>query len=171
MKRSSYLGVALTMLALLVPAAVPMHAVAATKAFSAHLTGAQVVPATESRATGQAWFQLSADGTQLEFRVNVANIENVTQASLHLGTAGQNGEVVAVLYGPQPAGGGRKDGLLAKGTITQASLVGSLSGRPLDDLVAAMKAGTVYIDVTTNAGSPDQRPGNLMNGEIRGQVR
>jgi len=170
MKRSSLLAVALTLLAILI-AASPAAATAATRTFTAHLTGEQVVPTVQTRATGQATLRTNSDGTQLEFRLNVANIENVTQASLHLGAPGQNGEVVAVLYGPAQSGGGRVSGTLAKGTITGASLVGSLAGRPLADLISAMQAGTIYIDVVTGSGDPEQKPGNMLNGEIRGQVR
>jgi hypothetical protein len=131
------------------------------------------VPATQSRATGAAKFTLNADGTSLEYRINVGNIENVTQASLHLGAPGQNGEVIAVLYGPMPSGGGKKTGTLTAGTITQATLVGSLAGHPVSDLINAMKSGNVYIDVATDngAGPTQKQPGNHPEGEIRGQVR
>ena len=170
MKRSSYLGVALTMLAVLIPAG-PRPALAVSKPLMAHLTGAQVVPEVQTRATGQARFTPNADGTQLEFRVNVGNIENVTEVRLNLGAQGQTGEVVAILFGPVAPGGGRSSGPLAKGTIAQANLIGSLAGRPLADLLSAMRAGNVYIDVTTGSGEPDQKPGNMQSGEIRGQVR
>lgn len=135
--------------------------------FSAHLTGDQEVAATpvETRGTGQATFRLSKDGTELHYRLNVANIENVTMAHIHVAPAGQNGGVVAWLYpdGPPPQLiEGRSQGTLAHGTITAADLVGGLAGTSLDALVEAMRAGDTYVNVHTS-----QYPA----GEIRGQIR
>ncbi len=170
MNRLTHLGVAVATLALL-SASSPQAAKAALNDFSAHLTGRDVVPAVQTRATGEAKLTLSSDGTQLQFRLNVANIENVVGAAIHIGMPGQAGEAVAVLYGPAPAGGGRKDGVLAEGTITQASLTGSLMGHPISDLVSAIRSGNVYIDVSTGDGASPAKSGNEANGEIRGQVR
>ena len=133
--------------------------------FVAHLSGGEEVPPADTKATGQAKFQLSKDGTELSFRVNVANIENVTQAHIHLAPAGENGGVVAWLYPdapPQQLIPGRTQGTLAKGTITAGDLVGSFAGQGLDALVEAMEAGDTYVNVHTS-----QFPG----GEIRGQIR
>jgi hypothetical protein len=131
----------------------------------AHLSGGEEVPPVDTKATGQAMFQLSPDGTELSFRLNVANIENVTQAHIHLAPAGENGGVVAWLYPdapPQQLIPGRTQGTLAKGTITAGDLVGSFAGQGLDALVEAMEAGDTYVNVHTS-----QFPG----GEIRGQIR
>src|SRR5918999_3140845 len=49
-----------------------------------HLTGDAERPTpVDSAAQGQAVFQLSADGTELQFKVTTANILNVTQAHIH----------------------------------------------------------------------------------------
>lgn len=133
--------------------------------FVAHLSGGEEVPPVDTKATGQAMFQLSRDGTELSFRLNVANIENVTQAHIHLAPAGSNGGVVAWLYPDGPPAQlipGRSDGVLATGTITAADLVGGLAGLDLSDLVEAMRTGNAYVNVHTS-----QFPG----GEIRGQIR
>jgi CHRD domain-containing protein len=170
MNRLSHLGVAVATLALL-SSSTPQPAQAASNVFTTHLTGKEVVPAVETRATGEAKLTLSTDGTQIQFRVNVSNIENVTEAAIHLGMPGQSGEVVAVLYGPAAANGGRKTGVLAEGAITQASLTGSLMGHPVSDLISAIRSGNVYVDISTSDGSTTQKPGNESSGEIRGQVR
>jgi hypothetical protein len=70
--------------------------------FRAHLSGDQEVPANNSRATGQAVFQLSKDGAELSYKLIVANILNVRMAHIHLAPAGANGGVVAWLYPPLP---------------------------------------------------------------------
>jgi hypothetical protein len=140
----------------------------------------EVMPAgvvNESTARGNALFQLNQAGTELEYRLIVANIENVTMAHLHRAPAGANGPVVVWLYpgtAPPagPNGAGRVDGVIATGTLTAADLMGSLAGQPLSALVDAIKAGTIYVNVHTNDGvSPTNTgPGDFPGGEIRGQL-
>jgi hypothetical protein len=66
--------------------------------FGTHLTGDAERPTpNDSRAQGQAVFQLSADGSAIRFRLNVANIVNVTQAHIHLGPADGTGGIVVWL--------------------------------------------------------------------------
>jgi len=170
MSRIRNLGIAVATL-LLVSA--PLSARAESKVFKAHLTGEQAVPAKVTQANGQAHFTVSQDQSQVEFRVTVANIENVVAAHIYVGAPGENGTIVATLYGPAAAAGGKKTGVLASGTITASNLVGSLAGRPMADLIAAMKAGTTYVNVITDdgQGSPDERPGDFASGEIRGQIQ
>jgi len=143
--------------------------------FVAHLTGASEVPARETPAVGEVKFQLSPDGTQLEYRLISANITNVILSHIHVGAAGTNGSVVVFLFGKTtvPPGGGRFDGVLAHGTITMADLTGPLTGHPFSDLIAAMTAGGTYVNVHTNDGvaPTNTGPGDFPGGEIRGQIR
>jgi CHRD domain len=163
-------GIAAAILALSLS---PLPALAASSVFNAHLSGKDEVPVKETRASGQVKFTLSSDGTQLEYRLIVANIENVIAAHVYLGSPTENGTIVTSLYGPVAPGGGRKSGILAQGTIVAANLTGTLAGRPLADLIDAMKAGTTYVNVLTDdgAGAPDEKPGDFSSGEIRGQIR
>jgi hypothetical protein len=151
----------------------PQLAHANSNVFTTHLSGREVVPAVQTQATGEAKLTLSSDGATLAYRINVANLENAVQASLHLGPPGQNGEVIALLYGPAPSGEGRTTGLLTAGTITQATLLGSLLGHPVSDLIAAIRSRNVYVEVATNGGPgiTTQKAGNMPDGEIRGQIR
>lgn len=133
--------------------------------FVAHLSGAEEVPPVATQAQGQAIFQVTSDGAALQFKLIVANIENVTQAHIHLAPFGQNGAVVAWLYPSAPPPQlipGRSDGVLSAGVITAANLVGPLAGQTLEDLLAAMTSGNTYVNVHTL-----QFPA----GEVRGQVR
>lgn len=132
--------------------------------FTAHLSGAEEVPAVETLATGQAVFQVERDGTALRYRLIVANVEDVLQAHIHLAPAGQNGGVVAFLYPPGPPPQlipERTDGVLQTGTITADDLRGGLAGASLDDLLEEIRSGDAYVNVHTTAN-----PG----GEIRGQI-
>lgn len=141
--------------------------------FRAHLSGDQEVPGRDTDATGQAVFQLSRDGSQLNFRVNVANIDNVVASHIHLGPAGTNGPVVAFLFGSVPPAGGRTDGVLAVGSITAANLVGPLAGQDFSVLIEAMITGGTYVNVHTNDGvaPTNTGPGDFPGGEVRGQIR
>lgn len=135
------------------------------KNFRAHLSGDQEVPtAVETNATGQAIFQLSKDGTELSYKLIVANIDNVRMAHIHVAAAGVNGPVTAWLYPSAPPMmviPGTTNGILAEGVITAANLLGPLAGKPLSALVELMQAGNTYVNVHTNAYPP---------GEIRGQI-
>lgn len=137
-------------------------AVAASRSFHAHANGDQEVPAVATLAQGQAQFKLSDDGTELSYKLNVANLDGIRFAHIHLSAAGTNGPVVVFLLQPQSPTTGRVNGTLTEGTITAANLIGPLAGRPLSDLVAALESGNAYVNVHTDA-----HPG----GEIRGQIR
>lgn len=132
-----------------------------------HLTGdAERPDPNDSKAQGQAIFQVSNDGSAIGFTLTVANIENVTQAHIHCcaDTEGTGG-IVVWLYPPAPPAQlipGRSNGVLAQGSITQSSLVGSLAGQPLSVLLEHIANGLAYVNVHTSQFPP---------GEIRGQVQ
>jgi hypothetical protein len=140
--------------------------------FRTHLSGDEEVPVRLTNAQGQAIFHLSKDGTEVSYKLIVANIENVVQAHIHVGQPGVNGPIVVFLYGLVPPGGGRVDGVLAEGTFTAANLIGPLAGHPLSDLMAEIEAGNTYVNVHTNdgVGDPNTGPGDFPGGEVRGQL-
>lgn len=121
-----------------------------------------VVPQTSPRnaipSIPQVVFRLSKDGTELYFKVIVANIENVI-GHIHRAPRGQNGPIVLPLLGnpfiPVPLE--RVNGTLVEGTATDSDIVaGNLS-----ELVAEMMNGNTYVNVHTIENPP---------GEIRGQI-
>lgn len=150
----------------------PIAAQADDTNWTAHLSAAEEVPTNASLARGQTILKLSSDGTELEYRLIVANLENPFAAHIHLGSEGVNGPVVAFLFGPAAPGGGRTSGVIATGTITSADLVGPLAGHSLSDLVDAIESGDAYVNVHTNDGDATTAggPGDLPSGEIRGQI-
>ena len=158
-------------------------AVAPSTTFTATLSGKNEVPAVDTPATGSATFELSQDGAALNYTLSVSNVSDVTMAHIHIGAPGAKGEHVAPLY-PEPTGapmGGmsngmndavpsqsnmaspkRMNGVIAKGTIHASDLGGSLQGKTIADLVAAIKSGNAYVNVHTKAHA---------DGEIRGQIQ
>lgn len=132
--------------------------------FKTHLKGENEVPAVETNAQGQATFKLSKDGESIQYKLIVANIENVFMAHIHNAPAGENGGVVVWLYPSPPPPQlieGRFQGVLAEGTITADDLIGNLAGQSIEDLLDEIKAGNTYVNVHTS-----QNPG----GEVRGQI-
>lgn len=163
------LGVGAALLLLLLAVA-GLAAAGENRNYSVHLNGGTEVPANASQAAGQAIFHLSRDGTSLDYKLIVANLDNPVAAHIHVGPAGVNGPVVAFLFGPAPPGGGTANGVIAEGTITSANLVGPLAGQPFSALVDALNSGNAYVNVHTNDGVPPAGtgPGDLPGGEIRG---
>src|SRR5207245_9945768 len=133
--------------------------VPAAKNFVAHLTGANEVPAHETRGVGQIKLQLSDDGTELRYRLISSNIDNVFMAHIHVAPAGVNGPIVAFLFGPEDAGGGRTDGVLATGTIPAADSIWQIAGTPHNGHVAPLSARGAYANVHTNDGVPPSNTG------------
>ena len=131
-----------------------------TVTYIVSLTGANEVPPTTSTATGQCTLTLSSDGKTMHFLLTVNNVVNITASHIHLGAAGVNGPVIVPLF-LGPAKTGSFTGTLAEGDITASTLVGSLQGKTLSDLVTNINNSQCYVNVHTTA-----HPG----GEIRGII-
>lgn len=131
------------------------------KRWVAPLSGSQEVPAVETKGTGVAKFKLSKDGESISYKINVANVDDVTQAHIHIAPAGSNGPVAVFLFG-FVTGGVTVNGTLVEGTIAADDLIGPLAGGTLDTLAAELEAGNAYVNVHTVANPP---------GEIRGQIK
>ena len=140
--------------------------------FRAILSGDEQVPdSVETKARGLAKFQLNKEGTELKFKVIVANIENVIGTHIHFAPVGANGPIVLSML-PDTAGflvggpfieapGLTLNGILVEGTATADDLVGPLEGEDLEDLILLMENGDTYVNVHTVQNRP---------GEIRGQI-
>jgi hypothetical protein len=122
--------------------------------YRAHLAAQEGI---ETDARGQAVFQLSRDGTEMRFRVNIANLEGATMAHLHHGSA--SGPIVAWIAGPHDPTD--VNGVYAVGALTSDDLEGPLEGQELSDLAAEIEAGEIFLNVHTEEHPP---------GEIAGQL-
>ena len=137
--------------------------------YTAHLSGAQEVPPRETRATGQIVVRTSDAG--LQFRLTVANIENVRAAHIHCGAVGVNGPVGVTLF--TGGGPGRSDGVLAQGAIAEPDAGNGCGWATIGDVEEAILNGGAYVNVHTNDGvdPPNTGAGDFPGGEIRGQLR
>lgn len=129
--------------------------------FSASLSGNDEVPPTQSTATGLAKFQTNENGTQVSYWLNITGLNEITGAHVHNGNAGQNGEVVVTLSGPESAQNAESAVISLTGNITNDKLQGPLAGKELSELVGLMSDGIVYVNVHT---------GEFKDGAIRGQI-
>ncbi|MDQ2690445.1 MAG: CHRD domain-containing protein [Chloroflexota bacterium] len=164
---------ALLVLTILFTSSVAYASADASRNFIATLSGAAERPdPRDTNARGVTHFKLSKDGTALEYKLIVANIENVFAAHIHCGSEEGTGPVGVTLYMGTP-GGGRFNGVLAEGTITAPDAGNACGWTDLDDVVAAMLSGNTYVNVHTNDGvaPPNTGPGDFPGGEIRGQIR
>jgi hypothetical protein len=135
---------------------------ASSTQFQAVFSGGEEVPAVSTAASGRADFELVRNGAALEYSMSVANISNVTMAHIHRGARGQNGPIIAYLFGPVPGFSTTASQTLKVGTLTTADIipVAGFNGS-LESLIEEMRQGNTYVNVHTTT-----RPA----GEIRGQI-
>jgi hypothetical protein len=133
--------------------------------FNASLKGSNEVPSVDTNAVGEVIVTISKDETWIHFKLIVANIQaNITGSHFHMAPAGANAGVVVNLLSISdftPPTTAPVNGVLAEGTITESNLSGALAGKPLSDLISAIRSGNIYVNVHTTVN-----PG----GEIRGQL-
>ncbi|HEX6304700.1 MAG TPA: PQQ-dependent sugar dehydrogenase [Anaerolineales bacterium] len=127
--------------------------------FGAHLSGDEEVPPVDTQAQGQATFKVSEDESEMSFKLNVANIEDVVAAHIHCAPAGVNGPVGVTLFSGGPVS---PDGTLAEGTITSPDPGNGCGWTSLEAVLSAISSGNAYVNVHTLANPA---------GEIRGQIQ
>jgi len=121
-------------------------------ALTAEETGFHCSLGLDGRFMAEGTFRISEDGSALQYKLVVHNVEDITMAHLHLGKVGELGTPVVWLYPERPPPKlipGVFDGVLAEGTITGDDLIGSLRGQPLSSLIAHIRAGNVYVNIHT----------------------
>ncbi|MGI9010840.1 MAG: CHRD domain-containing protein [Nitrososphaeraceae archaeon] len=130
--------------------------------FIANLIGDAEVPPTNINSTGDATLKMSNnDQKEIQYSLNVMNLQGITEAHIHNGLEGVNGPVIVTLYkSPSPLSASNKS-LAIDGRITATQLEGSLIGKPLTELLSLMNNGSTYVNVHT-----EQNP----MGAIRGQI-
>jgi hypothetical protein len=128
-----------------------------TTAYTAQLSGNNEVPPTDSSATAYAYLETA--GNELKYSIGETGIADPTATHLHSGTNGENGDIVADL--PSSYKNWNITHKFSDGSITNSDLIGPLKGKTLEDLMAAMDKGEIYINIHSIL-HPE--------GEIRGQI-
>ncbi len=125
----------------------------------ATLSGDQVVPPVNTKATGHATFK-HPDSTTMNYKVNITGISHPTGVGVHMGKMGSNGDLIVDLM-KQAKSQSTDVGMSVTGSFTAQDLIGPMKGRTILELVDSMKSGDTYLSVDT-----DKHP----TGEIRGQL-
>lgn len=128
--------------------------------FTAELSGAEVVPAVDTPATGSAVFKIDPTSTRAYFKLTLSNVTDVIASRVHEGKPGMSGQGLLILY-PGPTLSGPYTGVLAQGYFDSTVLIGSLTGRSLAEFAVLLQSGNAYVNVGT-VSNP--------KGEIRGQI-
>jgi hypothetical protein len=134
--------------------------------FVAHLQGGNEIPAIDTQAQGQAIFKLSDDGQSIEYKLILANIEDVFAAHIHCGGPEvARGSVLVDLF-ISSAGPVDVNGVVAEGVITGANIKAVHATCPeittFEQLIELLQSGTAYVNAHTSA---------TPSGAIRGQIR
>jgi hypothetical protein len=126
--------------------------------FMVELSGQNMVPPTDSQASGLAEFRIMGTDS-IEFTLNASDIQGVTSAHLHEGVVGENRPgLIELFFYSSPM-----DQVSESGTITSGDFQSgtTTAEQQLNDFITVMRAGGTFVTVST-----EQNP----DGEIRGQV-
>lgn len=136
--------------------------------FIADLKGNAEVPPTNINSIGNATFKLSNDQKEIQYSLNVMNLQGITEAHIHKGPEGVNGPVMVTLYkSPSPSSASNKS-LAIDGSITGAQLEGSLAGKPLTELLSLMNNSSTYVNVHTEQNPMGAIRGQIMSDQVEG---
>lgn len=127
--------------------------------FRAHLSGDEELDPVDTQAQGEAIFTFAEEAASLDYKLLVANIEDVMAAHIHCAPDGVNGPVGVTLFSGEPVS---PDGILAEATLAEPDAGNACAWTGLADVLQAVENGEAYVNVHTSAHPA---------GEIRGQIR
>lgn len=127
------------------------------EAFTAELTGADVLPPVNTDANGTITVQ--GNNQSLNYQLALSDMKNVTAAHIHFGNDDENGKVVVPLLETENPSGLEIETLGRN--FTEDNVQGPLAGLPLDQLIGFMGNGSTYVNVHST---------EFPLGEIRGQI-
>ena len=116
--------------------------------WGAILSGGNEIKVGEWAQWGTVILSVGQDGQSINYTVNMGMITNPQKASIYLGSTGTP---VATLWNSssRDRDTGSFSGVMSSGTITAKDLTGSMQGKTMNDLLAAMKSGNTYVNVLT----------------------
>ena len=143
--------------------AAPKPEAAAPETFQATLDSGSEVPPPKvdasAQPSGKAAFTVA--GRTIVYKVSADGLSSAfTMAHIHAGAPGTAGPVVVPLQLAATPGGAAGEGTLDAAAIKGKRADGSLM--TMDDLLAALRSGGLYVNVHT---------ANNKAGEVRGQIK
>jgi hypothetical protein len=128
--------------------------------YKADLSGDSAVPAVDTTATGTFSMTYDPQSKELSFVLNVEGLGSPSVATIYKGAEGDSGTPIYTLFAG-PAESGDYSGILAQGTVDEASLTGPLADGGLGDLIQLVKDGDAYVAVGTT-----DNPVEAIRGQI-----
>ena len=129
--------------------------------FVANLSGKGVFPPTNTKASGQASFNLTDQGSKMTYHVTAHNLTGVTSVTLEFTQGGRARNLVALYDSVKSGPTGKIDGTLTQGTFGASDLLTDFKGKQLSNLIKAMTDGNIVLRVRTFS---------IPQGEIGGKV-
>jgi len=122
---------------------------------------ADLEPTPLPKPAGMARVDVKTGITSVNYRIDVANVDNITGAFIHQGqTNGKLGPVIVTLYQGEAKSGSAKEAL-SSGSITADKLTGPLKGKDLSTLADEIRNGNAFVRVTTT-----DRPEGVLVGKL-----
>ena len=151
-----------------VVSAIPVMSYAQQKTdFSATLSGKNVVPPVNTPATGTAKFHLNPNGT-LSYQVDVNNINGAIGVPIKLKSGLDLAELINIYQTVNQKAFtqslGTTNGVLAKGVITAANLLGPLLGKNVTDVVPFLANKSASVIVRTQGHQMGEMGGQILPG-------
>jgi hypothetical protein len=129
--------------------------------FVANLSGKGVFPPTNTKASGQASFNLTDQGSKMTYHVTAHNLTGVTSVTLEFTQGGRAREAVSLYSSVKSGPTGKIDGILTQGNFSASDLLGDFKGKQISDLIKDMTNGNIVLRVRTFS---------IPQGEIGGKV-
>ena len=132
--------------------------------------GEQEVPPIHSNMKARLLMEFDVAFSRVEFRLDVYDGADITEAQLHCASAGSNGPIISYLYGLDQQGVNVQSGTLSFGILTNDYLVDhdfeivEKCGVPINNIASLYEAimqRKVYLNIKTRANP---------SGEVRGQL-
>jgi CHRD domain-containing protein len=121
----------------------------------ATLNGAQETPPNSSTGTGQAFYRIPDNDSEIKFQLQISGLQNVILAHIHYGPPGVSGPIIFNLA--------TSSFTEVSGNLTAADFIPDAADglNTFQEAIAAIKAGNTYTNVHTT---------QFPLGEIRGQI-
>lgn len=129
--------------------------------FVANLSGKNLSPPVNTNASGQATFNLTNQGSKMDYLVKAHGLEKVTSASLEYTLGGTAHDIILLYDGVKSGPTGKINGMFINGIFGASSFLSYFKGKQLSDLTKAMTDGNVFLKVSTIS---------LPQGQIGGKV-
>jgi hypothetical protein len=117
--------------------------------FVVNLSGKNLFPPVNTNASGQATFNLTNQGSKMNYLVKAHGLDKVTSASLEYTLGGRARDIILLYDGVKSGPTGKVNGMFVNGIFGASDFLSDFKGKQLPDLIKAMTDGNVFLIVRT----------------------